>query len=82
MKTKVVHVKAYTRKYPKKKAPKVVTHVRSILRKHGGEMKIADLIKKSQTKSISKKMIEDAIILMKRDGILYSPGKGEMKFVK
>lgn len=82
-----VHVKAYTRAYPKghsnvKSKLSDGSAVIRILRAHGNEMSTTTLISNVSKKiGKSKTEVEQVINLMKGDGIIYSPSKGKIKTV-
>jgi len=85
-----VSVKAHKRSFPKGTKVKkrfsgrdVMAVCRTLEKKHPDGIPISILKSKvSKAKKVSNSEVEDMILFLKRDGLLFSPSKGKVRFVK
>ncbi|MDI6729911.1 MAG: minichromosome maintenance protein MCM, partial [Thermodesulfovibrionales bacterium] len=56
--------------------------IKELEKEYGDEVPIAEVLDQAEVEGMERDKVEEIIEVMKRDGILYSPGGGVIKFVK
>jgi len=75
-------ITAGTTKTKRDRARSVRDIIKDLEKEYGDEVPIEEVLDLAEEQGMEREKVEDIIEVMKRDGILFSPGQGVVKFVR